>query len=133
VHRNNLVLQLRQYKRQKQIMDKDDNLNAEEGDNDDSLSTDSLSCSRTAEDLLEVLDSNVTVVYLDFVSDIEQMTELLNKSTNSAMKCTGYMKVDDRVLVEKRFLKGEASVLVATEAYEFGVDDCNITQVVRIG
>jgi len=80
-----------------------------------------------------VLDSTVTVVYLDFVSDVEQMTELLNKSKTSAMKYTGHMKFDDRVLVEKRFLKGDASVLVATESYELCVDNPRITQVVRIG
>jgi len=79
-----------------------------------------------------VLDSNVTVVYLDLVSDVEQMTELLNKSKTSAMKYTGHMKFDDRVLVEKRFLKGDASVLVATESYELSVDNPRITHVVRI-
>jgi len=115
------------------VLHEDDDINAEEnieGDNDDPLSTESSIWSRTLEYLLELLESNVTVVYLDFVSDIEQMTELLSKSNTSAMKYTSYIKLDDRVLVEKRFLKGEAPVLVATEIYEFGVD---ITEVVRIG
>ena len=49
------------------------------------------------------------------------------------MKYTGHMKFDDRVLVEKRSLKGDASVLVATESYKLGVDNPRITQVVRIG
>jgi len=135
--RNNLILQLRRYKRQKPlVLDDDDDANAEEyvdGDYDHTLPASSSSWSRTAENLIEVLDSNVTVIYLDFVSDVEQMTELLNKSVTSAMKYTGHMKLDDRVLIERRFLKGEAPVLVATEAYELGVDNPNITQVVRIG
>jgi len=86
------------------VLDEDDDLNAEEnveGDNDDPLSTESSSWSRTAEDLLEVLDSNVTVVHLDFVSDVEQMTELLNnKITTSVMKYTGYMKLDDSLYLQ---------------------------------
>jgi len=135
VHRNNLILQLRRYKRQKPLV-LDDDADAEEyvdGDYDHTHPASSSSWSRTAENLIEVLDSNVTVVYLDFVSDVEQMTELLNKSVTSSIKYTGHMKLDDRVLIDRRFLKGEAPVLVATEAYELGVDNHNITQVVRIG
>jgi len=137
VHRNNLVLHLRRYKRQKPlVLDDDGEIDAMddiEGVSSDPLSTESSSWSSTAQGIMGVLESNVSVVFLDFVSDVEQMTQLLNKSKTSAMKYTGHMKFDDRVLVEKKFLKGDAAVLVATEAYELGVDNPRITQVIRIG
>jgi len=56
VHRNNLVLQLRRYKRQKPlVLDNDaeiDTMDDVEGDNNDPLSTESSSWSRTAEDIM---------------------------------------------------------------------------------
>jgi len=73
------------------------------------------------------------VVYLDFVRDVEQMIDLLNKSNVSAIKYTGQMALEDRMSVENRFLKGDTSVLVVTESFELGVDNLKVTQVVRIG
>ena len=137
VHWKNLVLHLRRYKRQKPlVLDDDaeiDSVDDAERDNSDSLSIESSSWSRTAQDIVEVLDSNVTVVYLDFVSDVEQMTELLKKNKTTALKYTGNVRFEERVSVEKRLLKGGASVLVATESYELGIDNPRNTQVIRIG
>ena len=137
VHRKNLMLHLRRYKRQKPLaLDDDaeiDSVDDAERDNSDSLSIESSSWSRTAQDIVEVLDSNVTVVYLDFVSDVEQMTELLKKNKTTALKYTGNVRFEERVSVEERLLKGDASVLVATESYELGVDNPRNTQVIRIG
>ena len=121
------MLHLRRYKRQKPLaLDDDaeiDSVDDVERDNSDSLSIESSSWSRTAQDIVEVIDSNVTVVYLDFVSDVEQMTELLKKNKTTALKYTGNVRFEERVSVEKRFLKRDASVLVATESYELGVDN----------
>ena len=43
------------------------------------------------------------------------------------------MTVDDRKQVDRKFFRGEISVLVATESYELGVDNPNVSQVIRIG
>ena len=43
------------------------------------------------------------------------------------------MALQDKVQAESKFLKGDISVLVATEAFELGVDNPRVTQVVRIG
>ena len=134
VHRKNLVLKLKRYKRQKQFVN---DMGAETDTVDDvetdTLSNESSSWTRTAQEITDIVDSEVTVVYLDFVRDVEQMTDLLNKNNVSAIKYTGQMALEDRVSAENRFLKGDTSVLVATESFELGVDNPRITQVVRIG
>ena len=43
------------------------------------------------------------------------------------------MALEDRMSAENRFLKGDTSVLVATESFELGVDNSRVSQVVRIG
>ena len=88
---------------------------------------------RTALSIADVTESQVTVVYLDFVRDVEQMTELLTNNKVKAIKYTGKMALQDKVQAESKFLKGDASVLVATEAFELGVDNPRVTQVVRVG
>lgn len=57
--------------------------------------------------LIQYVDSEVTVVYLDFVRDMEQMTDLLNKNNVSAIKYTGQMALENRVSAENMFLKGD--------------------------
>lgn len=104
-----------------------------ETDNSDALSNESSSWTQTAQGITDIVHSEVTVVYLDFVRDVEQMTDLLNKSNVSAIKYTGQMALEDRISAENRFLKGDTSVLVATESFELGVNNPRITQVVRIG
>ena len=43
------------------------------------------------------------------------------------------MTVDNRKQVDRKFLHEEISILVATESYELGVDNPNVSQVIRIG
>ena len=43
------------------------------------------------------------------------------------------MSVDDRQQADRKFLKGDLTVLIATESFELGVDNPNISQVIRIG
>ena len=140
VHQKNLVLKLKRYRRQKQFVndmdaetDAVDGVDDVETDNGDALSTETSSWTRTAQEITDIVDSEVTVVYLDFVRDVEQMTNFLSKNTVNVMKYTGQMALEDRVLAENRLLKGDTSVLVATESFELGVDNPRITQIVRIG
>ena len=136
VHRKNLVLKLKRYKRQKQFVNdmdaETDTVDDVETDNGDALSTEISSWTRTAQEITDIVDSEVIVVYLDFVRDVEQMTNLLSKNNVNVMKYAGQMALEDRVLAENR-LKGKTSVLVATESFELGVDNPRITQIVRIG
>ena len=46
---------------------------------------------------------------------------------------TGKMKPKDCQVADRKFLQGDTTVLVATEAIELGVDNLNITQVIRKG
>ena len=74
-----------------------------------------------------------SVIYLDFVKDIEEVLELLKQGGFKVGKYTGQMTVEDRREADRQLLSGELSVLVATEFFELGVDNPNINQVVWIG
>ena len=78
-------------------------------------------------------ESKSTVIYLDFVKDVEEVTEALKQDGIKVDKYTGQMNVEDRKQTDKKFLQSDTSVLVATESYELGVDNPNINQVIRIG
>ena len=43
------------------------------------------------------------------------------------------MKIDEKKNVDYKLFQGSISVLVATEAYELGVDNPNINQIIRFG
>lgn len=80
-----------------------------------------------------MMESQSTVVYLDFVKDVEEVTEILRQGNFKVGKYTGQMTAEDRKQAECKFLQGEVSILVATESFELGVDNHNINQVIRIG
>lgn len=66
VHRKNLVLKLKRYKRQKQFVnnmdDETDTVDDVETDNGDALSTETSSWTRTAQEITDIVDSEVTGV-----------------------------------------------------------------------
>jgi len=74
-----------------------------------------------------------TVLYLDFVRDVEDVTEFLKQDGAKIRQYAGKMSVEDQKQAEKKFLQGEITVLVATESYELGVDNPNISHVIWIG
>ena len=88
---------------------------------------------KTVSAIEPMLDGHSTVVYLDFVKDVEEVADKLRLNGCKADKYTGQMTVDDRKQVDRKLLRGEISVLVATESYELGVDNPNVSQVIRIG
>ena len=87
----------------------------------------------TASKVLPMMKNQSTVLYLDFVKDIEDVTDIFKRGNVDVGKYTGRMNVKERKQAEKNFLQGSYSVLVATESYELVVDNPNITQVIRIG
>jgi len=139
VSRDNLQILLQRYRRQRcQAPDHDD----DEDDDDDNDTTDETSSTALVNQsmwgeaitrLKCTLKSQPTVLYLDFVRDVEDVTEFLNRDGVKAGKYTGKMKVEDREKAEKNFIQGDTKVLVATESYELGVDNPNLNQVIRIG
>ena len=146
VHRDNLVLQLRRYKRQKQLTyDTDENVNADEDVNDHEVDDDSTcndessssgllsSWSRTVQTIEKSLNDPLTIMYLDFVRDVEQIVSILQTDKMKVAKYTGQMTLEDRTSAETKFSKGDVPVLVATEAFELGVDNPKVKQVIRIG
>jgi len=135
VHWDNLVLQLKRYRRQRQSSAEIGNATVTEHNSDGSNSsydTAQSSWLRTALSIKHVSESQVTVVYLDFMRNVKQMTELLNNNSVKAIKYTGKMALQDKVQAESRFLKGDISVLVATEPFEFGVDNPRVIKTVSI-
>jgi len=73
------------------------------------------------------------VIYLDFVRDVEEVTKILRQDKLKVESYTGEMEVIDKQKADRKFLQEEVSIMVATEAYELGVDNPNISKVVRIG
>ena len=87
----------------------------------------------TVSKVLPLMRDQSTVFYLDFVKDVEDVTDVVKRGDVNVSKYTGKMNVDARKETEKNFLLGKFSVLVATEVYKLGVGNPNISQVIRIG
>ena len=62
---------------------------------------------KTVSAIEPVLDGHSTVVYLDFVKDVEEVADKLRLNGCKAGKYTGQMTVDDRKQVDSKFLRGE--------------------------
>ena len=137
VYRDNLELSLLRYKRGKSRSMEPEIIIDEESDDEESIpnstSTSTTMWEKTVSAIEAVLDGHQTVVYLDFVKDVEEVADKLQLNGCKVGKYTGQMTVDDRKQVDRRFLRGEIRVLIATESYELGVDNPNVSQVIRIG
>ena len=70
------------------------------------------------------------MLYVDFIRDVEQVVQQFCSKGVKAAKCHGNMKIEGR---ERHFYREEFPVLVATESFELGVDNPNITQLIRVG
>ena len=88
---------------------------------------------KTISAIVPVLDGHSKVVYMDFVKDVQEVADKLQLNGYKAGKYTGQMTLDDRKQVDRKFLRGEISILVATESYELEVDNPKVSQVFRIG
>ena len=146
VHRQNLQLRMQRYRHRKQhnyedgvVLDDDDSDKENEPDSTISASIDSTFSAGTSmwidsiNEIKPLFKDHSTVLYLDFVKDVEEVTNILSQGNAKVGKYTGQMTVDDQKVADKRFLHGETSILVATESFELGVDNPNISQVIRIG
>jgi len=138
VHRDNLLINLRRYWRQKlsTVEDTDEAMDDIEVDHDSACSNEVstsgfvLQWSRTVHTIEKSLTCPLTIIYLDFVRDVEQIVGILQTDKVKAAKYTGQMKLEDRTSTETKFSKGDIPVLVAIESSELGVDN---PKVIRIG
>ena len=64
---------------------------------------------------------------------MKEVTKILRQDRWKVESYTGEMEVFDKQKADRKFLQEEVSIMVATEAYELGVDNPNISKVVRIG
>ena len=145
VHQQNLQLSIQCYKCRKQhnfedgvVLNDDDSDKENELDSSVSAGSGSTMSAGTSmwvdsiNKIKPLFKDHSTVLYLDFVKDVEEVN-VLSQGNAKVGKYTKQMTVDDQKVADKRFLHGETSVLVATESYELGVDNPNISQVIRIG
>ena len=147
VHRDNLRLQLNRYKRKKiqAVLQHDDASDEDSEDDQDNMDVGGESNSVVANSsaisswtctvlqLLPMTEGHCTVVYVDFVRDVEQVVEQFCSSGVKAAKYTGQMTIEDRNEIERCFYREEFPVLVATKSIELGVNNPKITQVIRVG
>ena len=87
----------------------------------------------TVKQIRAIVEGQSSVVYLDFVKDVDEVFELLKQRSFKVGKYTGKMSIEEQKLADQKFLVGDLAVLVATESFELGVDNPIINQVVRIG
>jgi len=141
VQRDNLQISFQRYQRRRcQTVDYDSD-DDDDDDNDKDASNENSSTAianpskwgETITKIKSMMKTQSTVLYLDFVRDVEDVTDFLRRDGVKAGKYTGQMDIKDRKHAEQNFLKGDITVLVATESYELGVDNPNIDQVIRIG
>jgi len=138
VSRNNLQVLLQRYRRRRcqpfaEVRDNEDCDDNDDENYEQIANHPSSMWEETVSKILPLMRDHSTVLYLDFVKDVEDVTDVIKRGDVNVSKYTGKMNVDVRKETEKQFLQGKFSVLVATEAYELGVDNPNISQVVRIG
>ena len=114
VHRGNLKLQLPRYKRCKQ------HIYEVNSDDDDQLSDDDVICVGSSsfmwQDTVMKIKPNIgdcgSVVYLNFVRDVEEVSELLKQDRFKVGKYTGQMQIKDRKGVDQKLCNGELSALI---------------------
>jgi len=143
VHRDNLQISFQRYRHRRcqkfsdeDITDDDDEDNTNKNVRSSTVNPESVNSSKWGEAVSKIkctLKSLSTVLYLDFVRDVEDVAEFLKQDGAKVGKYTGKMSIEDQKQAKKKFLQGEIIVLVATESYELGVDNLNISQVIRIG
>ena len=68
-------------------------------------------------------EGHLTVVYLDFVKDVDEVTDILHQGGCKVGKYTGQMSINDRQQADRKFLAGDLKVLIAIESFEVGVDN----------
>ena len=61
---------------------------------------------------------------------MNEISDALIQGGIKAGRYTGKMKPIDHQVADRKFLQGDTTVLVATEAFKLGVDNPNITQVI---
>lgn len=143
VHRDNMEIVLHRYKRRKCLKlaedddEDDDDIDSNEGDEVSEqtrvVATSGSLWGDTISKIKPMIEKQSTVIYLDFVKDVVEVADTLTEDGIKAGRYTGQMNVEDRKLADKKFFQGDTSVLVATESFELGVNNPNVTQVIRIG
>ena len=133
VYRDNLQLSIQRYMRCKQpSFDDEEDEDIETDSRCDSVKTMSM-WGVAISNIEKLLEGHSTVVYLDFVKDVDEVTDILRQGGCKVGKYTGQMSINDRQQADRKFLAGDLKVLIATESFELGVDNPNISQVIRIG
>jgi len=106
VHRNNLEICLHRYKRRQFQKIPDDS----GGDDDDAnidVAAESTTTSLwgdTVHKIRPLIENQSTVVYLDFVKDVLEVSDTLSKDGIKVEKYTGKLKDKERKLADTRFL-----------------------------
>lgn len=97
VHRGNLKLTLRRYKRSKACIFEEEDTHAHASDDEGVDFKPTVSpWKSTLESLKPFIKDHSVVIYLDFVKDVEEVTELLKQESFTFEKYTGQMSVSDR-------------------------------------
>lgn len=89
---------------------------------------------RVAKTLVDTIQDDYAIVYMDFKVDVERLVKGLIKSGLKEVKAYhGGMPSEAKNKVDSQFRNKEFQVLVATESYEVGTHNHHVNLVLRIG
>jgi len=98
IHRKNLKLQVQRYKRHKQVFIANDTIYSDENESVSMTSSASL-WEVTMHKIKPIMESHLTVVYLDFMKDVEEVTEILCHNNFRVGKYTGQMTGSKQIVI----------------------------------
>ena len=89
----------------------------------------------TVDKINDVRADQQELVYFDYVRNVEQvvLADVFHRCGIKACKYTEKMKLDDRCGPEKSFRERHTSVIVDNESFELGVNNPNISEIIRVG
>lgn len=71
------------------------------------------------------------IIYFSLIKDLEQMSDLLFKKKVKHLVYHGKLETEKRKSVQEKFMKGKASIILATNAFGMGIDKEDIRFVVH--
>ncbi len=88
-----------------------------------------------ASDLAKCIRTSFAIIYMDFTSEVKEMTESL--SMEHELECRSFysknMKLEKKMKIMEEFSKQEFQVLCATESYKVGIHNPHVEFVARVG
>ena len=81
----------------------------------------------------EILDGSSTIIYTDFTDDVGPIVSELSEYDIDCVAYHGEMDIHSRHTSYSKWRSGETKVMVATSAFDMGIDKPDIRNIIRYG